>query len=75
MRRREIEWLFSPRGGAAALAPKGFDDFRRHVLPDDPNPTDRAVLDAYYERLSGDDVAVRVGHGHLSGSHRSLQAS
>ncbi|KAH8075887.1 proline iminopeptidase [Aureococcus anophagefferens] len=34
MRAREIDWLFGPRGGAATLAPRGFDEFRRHVLPD-----------------------------------------
>ena len=58
MRAREIDWLFGPRGGAATLAPKGFDEFRRHVLPDADAATlgDRDVLDAYYAAFTGDDA-------------------
>ncbi|KAK7249943.1 Proline iminopeptidase [Aureococcus anophagefferens] len=58
MRAREIDWLFGPRGGAATLAPRGFDEFRRHVLPDADAATlgDRDVLDAYYAAFTGDDA-------------------
>ena len=62
MRPLEIDWLFSPNGGAASLAPKGLEAFRKHVnLEEDCD--DRAVLHAYYERFKDSktrDAAARA---------------
>mmetsp|Transcript_23695 Transcript_23695/g.71075 ORF Transcript_23695/g.71075 Transcript_23695/m.71075 type:complete len:419 (-) Transcript_23695:16-1272(-) len=59
MRPREIDWLFSPRGGAAALAPRAFAAFRKHVGVAADVEDDRAVLHGYYERFAGTDVKAR----------------
>ena len=62
MRPLEIDWLFSPHGGAASLAPKGFDAFRKHVSLEE-GCDDRAVLHAYYERFKNEktrDAAARA---------------
>ena len=47
MRPLEIDWLFSPNGGAASLAPKGYAAFRKHVSLEE-GCDDRDVLHAYY---------------------------
>lgn len=46
MRAREIDWLFSPDGGAAALAPKAWATFAAHV----GGGRGRRVLEAYLRR-------------------------
>ena len=65
MRPLEIDWLFSPHGGAASLAPKGFEAFRKHVNLEE-GCDDRAVLHAYYERFADPktrDAAARAWAG------------
>ena len=65
MRPLEIDWLFSPNGGAASLAPKGFEAFRKHVSLEE-GCDDRDVLHAYYERFADPktrDAAARAWAG------------
>ena len=62
MRPLEIDWLFSPNGGAASLAPKGYAAFRKHVSLEE-GCDDRDVLHAYYERFKDSktrDAAARA---------------
>mgnify|MGYP001292181900 FL=1 len=65
MRPLEIDWLFSPNGGAASLAPKGYAAFRKHVSLEE-GCDDRDVLHAYYERFADPktrDAAARAWAG------------
>lgn len=65
MRPLEIDWLFSPLGGAASLSPKGYAAFRDRVsLPADCG--ERDVLNAYYARFKDPtkrDAAARAWGG------------
>ena len=64
MRPLEIDWLFSPNGGAASLAPKGYAAFRKlHAFYQKRAATIGDVLHARYERFKDPktrDAAARA---------------
>lgn len=59
MREKEIRWLFSPRGGAAALNPTGWAAFAR-VAGNASLVQEDAVLKAYYDLLQSRDETARL---------------
>lgn len=66
MRTKEIRWLFSPKGGAATLAPHAYRDFasfaegetKNGLGLEDDDDEDR-VLRYYHDALKGDDQSQR----------------